>query len=432
MRRQLIAGAAAVTATVVIAFLLPLAIVVRDVAADRAYSDAESVVRAAAPLVAVSTDHRAMRSLFADVTEGVELTAYFPDGTVLGPGGPEDGLVRRARAGSGFRTAADGLAQVILPVLAADGQTVVLRATLPPGALWTGVGRAWAMLAGVGLGLLVLAVIVADRLARTVVVPTRQLAVVAGRLGSGDLAARFDAGGPAELREVGEALNLLAKRMDELLAAERELVADLSHRLRTPLTALRLDVEAAVGPEHEDRLLADVDAVAAAVDGLIREARAPRESGSVVDLVAVVHDRVAFWAPLAEDQGRRWQVHAPAGPLPIAVGRSELAAAFDVVVQNVFAHTAEGVGCTIVAEPRADGAALIVEDEGSGFTRLQRVERGVSGTSTGLGLDIARRLAESTGGALLVDNVSSGGTRVELRFGWLAEGGRPETAAPFR
>ena len=67
--------------------------------------------------------------------------------------------------------------------------------------------------------------------------------MTAERLGRGDLDARVEPGGPDEVREVGAALNRLAARISELLAREREEVADLSHRLRTPVTALRLDVE---------------------------------------------------------------------------------------------------------------------------------------------------------------------------------------------
>ena len=108
-----------------------------------------------------------------------------------------------------------------------------------------GVWRAWARARGRWPStLFVLSLVVADRLARSMTRPITELALTAERLGRGDLAARVEPAGPDEVREVGPALNRLAARISELLTRERESVADLSHRLRTPVTALRLDAEA--------------------------------------------------------------------------------------------------------------------------------------------------------------------------------------------
>ncbi|MEQ4724849.1 HAMP domain-containing protein [Nonomuraea sp. B19D2] len=86
-------------------------------------------------------------------------------------------------------------------------------------------------------------------LALAVTRPVDGLARVSHRLAGGDLTARAEPGGPPEVRSVALALNHLAGRIDGLLAAERESVADLSHRLRTPLTGLRLDAESLRDPE---------------------------------------------------------------------------------------------------------------------------------------------------------------------------------------
>ena len=99
------------------------------------------------------------------------------------------------------------------------------------------------MLGLLGLVLIGLSLLVADRLARTITRPITDLARGADRLAHGDLTTRVRPDGPAEVREVGAAINLLAGRIGELLAGERESVADLSHRLRTPVTVLRLEVE---------------------------------------------------------------------------------------------------------------------------------------------------------------------------------------------
>ena len=112
-------------------------------------------------------------------------------------------------------------------------------------------------------------------------------------LGHGDARAR--PGPTPELADAARALNLLADRIDELRAAERERVADLSHRLRTPLTALRLDAEAAGDPD----LVAGVDRLEAAVSDLIHSARRPLRPGLVAescDLTAVARDRATHWS----------------------------------------------------------------------------------------------------------------------------------------
>ncbi len=253
--------------------------------------------------------------------------------------------------------------------------------------------------------------------------PVTDLATTAHRLGGGDLTARATPAGPAEVREVASAVNTLAGRIGELLAAEREAAADLAHRLRTPLTALRLDVEAL--PEADRaRLLGDVDAVSKGIDEVISEARRTvREGlGAGCDAAAVVGERVRFWSVLAEEEDRAVAVRIADGPLPVRVAAPDLGAAVDALLGNVFAHTPEGSAVRITVGPRSGGGAeVVVTDAGTGMPDTA-VERGRSGGgSTGLGLDIARRTAEASGGALRVGS-SSSGTTVALDLGPPASG----------
>jgi methyl-accepting chemotaxis protein len=97
---------------------------------------------------------------------------------------------------------------------------------LPPQLLRAGVARTWLVLGGLGVVLLMLALLVADRLAWSMTRPLTELAATAHRLGSGDLTARAAPGGPPEVRDVGLAVNQLARRIGELLTAEREAAAD--------------------------------------------------------------------------------------------------------------------------------------------------------------------------------------------------------------
>ncbi len=286
-----------------------------------------------------------------------------------------------------------------------DGTSVV-RALVPPERLREGVTRTWLVLGLMGLVLLVVGALVADRLARSLIGPVADAAGVARRLGGGDLAARVTPGGPPEIRDVGTALNQLAGRIDGLLRRERESVADLSHRLRTPVTALRLEVDAMRDREDAARVGSAVASVERMVTQVITEARrSGAEPGPACDAAEVVAERVAFWSALADDQNRPRSVRLSPGPLPVPVRAEDLAALVDLLLENVFAHTPEGTPFAVELTERPGGARLTVSDEGPGFPGSDLVERGVSGAgSTGLGLDIARRTAEESGGALRVRN----------------------------
>ena len=210
-------------------------------------------------------------------------------------------------------------------------------------------------------------------------------------------------------------------------------MADLSHRLRTPLTVLRMQADALPDREVRERLQDAAAELERAVTGLIEEARRPiREgTGTPADLARLARERAEFWGALADEQDRPWRVAVPDGPCPVAASAADLEAALDALLGNVFTHTADGTAFAVLVEPGAGGGtALVVEDGGSGFD-ADVVERGRSGGgSTGLGLDIARRTAEAAGGRIGVGPASLGGARITLEFP--APGGedrrRPESA----
>jgi len=305
----------------------------------------------------------------------------------------------------------------------------VIRTFVPDSVLHHGVTRAWLLLGCVGLLLLVLSVAVADQLARSVVRPIKDLALASDRLAAGDLSARATVAGPPEVRRAGAGLNRLAVRIGELLAHERETVADLSHRLRTPLTALRIDAESLRDSAEMERLLADVSTVERTVSGIIREARRPSgdSARALCDAAEVVAACAAFWWPLAEDQDRRMTVEVAPGPVPVLVSRDDMATCADILLENVFAHTPEGAAFAIRLAPQARGGAwLVVTDDGPGFGDADPTQRGLSrGGSTGLGLDIARRIAEASGGTLVIGRSAAGGGAVKLGLG--SSAGPPET-----
>ena len=104
--------------------------------------------------------------------------------------------------------------------------------------------RSWVAFAGVGLLILLVGSIVAWALGPRSPVRCARSPRARRRLGRGDLSARAPEEGPTEVREVGVALNRMAAELDALLESQRDFVANASHQLRTPLTGLRLRLEA--------------------------------------------------------------------------------------------------------------------------------------------------------------------------------------------
>jgi len=421
VRRQVVLLVTATTVLVLVAFLLPLTVLLRTLAADRAVAEATREAQGLAVLVAVAEPGQLADALtLLNQRSARDVGLVLPDGRSLGARdrGSTTSL-DLARAGRSFTTDVPGGREVYAPVDTASGRAVV-RSFVPDRLLHKGVAPAVTILVTLGAGLLLLTVLVADRLAAGTVRPVRDLARTALALGHGDLEARAQLGGPAEVREVGHALNVLAQRIGELLVAEREAVADLSHRLRTPLTALRLDAEAVADEKHRQRLLDHLDTLQRTVDAVIREARRPvREGlGTGCDAIAVVAERTAFWRVLMEDQGRVFDVEMPAGTAAVRVPVDDLRAALDALLQNALVHTPDGTAVRVAVRAADERRTeVVVADAGPGHPPHALGRGWSTAGSTGLGLDIARRTAEASGGWLAVGRSAEGGASVMLVLG---------------
>lgn len=421
MRRRLALLVAATTALTLVAFVVPLAILIRIIVADLALASATDEARSLSALVAAHPDAGQVRQA---IPIYLPVTVFLPGHGPLGSPSPRTQAVRFAEQGGGSFTVLDpGGREIVVSVQGVPGGTAVIRKFVTNAELTRGVAEAWLILAALGIVLVGIGVGVSSLLVGTVTRPISELARVSRRLAAGGLEARADPAGPPEVRQLAQSLNHLGGRIRELIWAERESIADLSHRLRTPLTALRLEVEAL--PESanpEGRLSLQVQALSDAVTSLIDDARM-RGSGESAspgrsDARKITADRIAFWSVLADDQGRPMTVDLPDGPVPVGVAGPELAAGLDALLGNVFAHTPQGAGFGIELRslPRG-GATLAVGDSGPGFASGNVLERGSSGSgSTGLGLDIARQAAEASGGSLRVQG-GAPGARVVLELG---------------
>ncbi len=155
------------------------------------------------------------------------------------------------------------------------------------------------------------------------------------------------------------------------------------------------------------------------VDVLINTTRktVAQESGpSVCDVSEVVRERMVFWSALAGDQGRRHRVVGAQLRIPVPVARADLAAALDAVLGNVFRYTPQGTAFEVAVSRRDGYVAVRVDDAGPGIADPDRaLRRGASDQgSTGLGLDIARRVALQSGGSVSIDRAALGGASVVM------------------
>jgi len=430
VRSRLALVTLAVTTLIVVSFVVPLGILVRRQAEDRALSRAESDARSIATALAVSSSFSEIEinSATALAVLGAfgsppSASIHLPDGTVVGPGTVDDPDVEVARQGSAFTASTPEGAAVLVPVVLSQGTSVV-RVGVSDADLSEGVASAWLILAALAVLLISIALAGADRLGRSIVDPVQDLRAAAQSLGAGNLGTRVRPAGPPEIAEVGRTFNDLAARLRDLLQAEREAAADISHNLRTPLTALRLQVES-LPAEVRLQLLDDIALVESTVDRVITEARSRgEEAPRSADLAGIAKERAAFWSVLAGEQGRSFDSDLPDRIIPVPVGPADLETLLDTLLENVFAHTPAGAPIGVTVDP--DGPSLRVEDGGPGFEAASP-ERGNSRRgSTGLGLDIVRRIAQSAGGSLHLGRSPLGGALVAVSFGSTTSEGPPK------
>lgn len=409
MRRRLALVVLAVTLMLVIGLLVPLALSIQSQAELRALARAEADARAVATSLASLASSTGEEPTDEQI-RFVLFTYAQPEIAILAPstsyGQLVDGFedaVERGWTGESFVARGEAGALAVIPVAFGNEPSLLVTAHVDSDALQEGVSAAWTILLGLGLVVTVAVVPVGNGLATALVRPVESLSRTARAWTAGDLDARIEPEGPPELVESAEAFNALVERLSQLLIDEREKLADVSHRLRTPITALRLQAESLSDRAGRASLLSDIDALERAITQMIEEVRNPAAEQGGCDLAVAVRDRMAFWGVAATAQQRRITTQIPTTPVPISVPRGEVVTILDTLVQNVLRHTPPGTAFRVVVD-RAT-ASLIVADEGTGYPPGDFIERGKSGgNSSGLGLDIARRIAEDGGGRLALWN----------------------------
>jgi two-component system, OmpR family, sensor kinase len=289
-----------------------------------------------------------------------------------------------------------------------------------------GVG-AVALLGGIGIAWLL-----AGFLSR----PPVALAQTAERVAAGDLEARADESGPREQREVAVAFNEMTARLAATMAAQRDFVANASHQLRTPLTGLRLRLEAASAAADTPELRRELDAAerevqrfAGLLTNLLALARGDERPGAArpVELNGAVRAAAERWETRAEERGQRIEVDGN-GRVEVLASHADVEIVLDNLLENAIGYSGRGSRIEVGwGRSGAGSGYLTVLDRGPGLApgeeerALERFFRGSASAGgrkpgTGLGLAIVRVLAERWGGSVTLRNRDEGGLRAEVRL----------------
>ena len=466
MTRRLVLSYVLLTAFVLVIVELPLGLSYAARAQDRLLADVERDARVLGGLVEerVETGDRAAVAAISDqyatesagrvvVTDAEGISVVDTDRPDDGPRDfstrPEFITALAGTQASGIRrsnTLDEELAYVAVPISSDGVLNGVVRVSYPTVALVQQVRDNWIRLGALSLFVLIGAASLGWLVARWAVAPVRQLEDGARRLAAGDLSGRAEvAHGPPELQHLAETFNDMAARLEVLVGSQRSFVADASHQLRTPLTALHLRIESledtALGPDGSpDAARADLAAIDAElerlgqlVEGLLALARS--ESSTAVDTAdaaEIAGAAVDRWSPLADEHDVALHLEAP-DSAPVRVVAGGLEQILDNLLDNSLAVAPPGSSIWVEVSDDPDGVRIAVSDQGPGLSaddRARATDRfwrapDASPGGTGLGLAIAAELAAVSGGAITLDQPdATGGLVVRVRL--------PHGSAPGR
>jgi signal transduction histidine kinase len=463
VRRRLVLSYVAIAAVILLALEVPLGLVYarheHDVAGAGVVHDATALAsladegiehRSTVDLEAVAGPYRSAVTGDVEIVDrsGTVVVAPRPDDAEMSMPGVRDQLnaVRKGAAG-GIRVVpkVDDLV-AFEPVGSADSPSGAVAVAASDERVDQRVHDAWLALIALAGGVLAVVALIGLVAARSVTGPLTQLEGAARRLGGGDLEARAPANkGPAEVRALSREFNSMAGQLEDLVTAQRGFVADASHQLRSPLTALRLRLEniTAALPESDadvDALLAELDRLSRVVDGLLVLARAEgqRPERAPIDVVAVVVDRSEAWSALAEEAGVTLATVLPSQASVFAwLVPGHLQQILDNLLANALEATPPGRSVQVSVRSDAGTVEVRVTDEGLGmgaeerehaFDRFWRGSSSRPGSGSGLGLSIVHQLARASSAEVELRAAPSGGVDAVVRM----PAGRPPDVRPSR
>jgi signal transduction histidine kinase len=293
----------------------------------------------------------------------------------------------------------------------------------------------WGALTGGAIVAIALAILAALPVVRWVLRPVRRLDDATARLGAAvvqgqDVDPAGIQGGPPELRRLSESFDQLAATVSTTLAAQRAFVADASHQLRNPLTALRLrlgNLTGHLGAEaatHQTAAIAEADRLGRILDELLAMARA--ESGTVepveVDVDQVVKQRVSAWQAVATHRNVTMVLAGEPGGLALVPPRG-LETILDALLENALKFTGDGTLVVLEVRRAEDVVSVSVRDHGPGLRpdelpratdRFWRSREHQNVHGTGLGLAIVARIVQRVSGTVDVSTPEGGGLLVRI------------------
>ncbi|GAA1399946.1 HAMP domain-containing sensor histidine kinase [Pseudonocardia kongjuensis] len=432
-----------------------------EVFTDRLTDTISFASAAQRPLIESPEGRSATTAFAAEITRydevyGVAVLAFDRSGELLAASRPSERLPELAGepadrltvALAGRRSAPypllmpwDDAPLVLAEPVLVDGEVVGAVMTVSPtDALRAGQVGTWSVVAGAAVLALLAGTLVALPLTAWVLRPVRRLDEAMDRIGTAVLAGGppeqpTRRTGPPELRSLAGSFDRMSTTVREAIAGQRAFVADASHQLRNPLTALRLrlsNLDGRVAPGATDDHIAameEAERLSRVLDGLLALARAERaaETGdpdAVTELDTVVDDRVENWRPLAEHTGVELRRSGPHG-LTARIDPAGLETVLDAVLDNALKYTPSGERVRVATLRAAGRVGVSVVDGGPGMPaedraratdRFWRAPGQVNLEGSGLGLAIAARTAAAAGGVLVLDPARGGGLRVTI---WL-------------
>ncbi len=397
-----------VSALILLVLGIPLAIAVHRSVLDSEVVELQATAARTLTEIDVPLDPRELAAVSSEPDAPPPFSVYDAAGHLLFGDGPAsaDRAVHRALAGDPSSTS-DTEIVVATPITDDTSERVVgaLRLTESLAGVNHRARIAWLVMALTGLAALSVGWLIARRLARRLSRPVTDLADAAARIGDGHgTVQRAEASGIVEIDTLAAALSDSSERVNEALARERRFSADVSHQLRTPLTALRLRLEAARAPATSDVIdpaLDDLARVEQTVAHLLAYARDAMPATSTVELDVAARRAADRWTERVSQRGRTLRV-AASEPVRTGGSATSVDQILDVLIDNALHH---GNGSIVITERRiAGGGAVDVSDEGAGIdqTDTERVFQRGHGDHHGIGLALARSLAEAEGGRLIL------------------------------
>lgn len=320
---------------------------------------------------------------------------------------------------------------VALPVPTGRHGSAVLLMTLPASALDNSVRRTWMLLGVIGFAVLLAATALGLLLSRSLLAPLRRIETTVTAIGKGHLGERAPTDdGPQELRNLAQVINVTAATLSRLLETQRSFVADASHQLRSPLTALRLRLErlqSTGSNEYETAAaLAEAERLGRLVDALLALARNDASSQDLVavDVGRVVEDRFEAWKPFADEQGIGFGIRLDLVGEKVQARMDAPEQMLDNLLANAFEATSAGGKVFIEARPAGEVVEIHVIDDGVGLRPEDRARafdrfwRGPTATreGAGLGLAIVEQLVRLSGGSTELREADTGGVDAVVRL----------------